>query len=39
MTIHQPNSDIFELFDRLILMAEGKIVFQGSAKESTLYFE
>ena len=27
MTIHQPNSDIFGLFDKLILMSEGTIVY------------
>lgn len=39
MTIHQPNSDIFELFDRVLLMAEGKLVFQGSTSQSRLYFQ
>ena len=31
MTIHQPNSDIFEQFDRLLLMVEGRIIYQGKA--------
>ncbi len=26
-TIHQPNTDIFELFDRLLLLVEGKIIY------------
>ena len=29
MTIHQPNPEIFNKFDRLILMSEGRIVYQG----------
>lgn len=37
-TIHQPGSDIFSLFDRLILMADGHIVYQGDAQDTTSYF-
>lgn len=37
-TIHQPNSDIFEMFDRLVLLAKGKIVFFNEAKYSVDYF-
>jgi hypothetical protein len=29
MTIHQPNSDIYDLFDDLALMIDGKFVYQG----------
>jgi ABC-type multidrug transport system ATPase subunit len=29
MTIHQPNTEIFERFDRLLLLVEGKIIYQG----------
>ena len=38
MTIHQPSSEIFSLFDDLILMVEGRIVYQGLASESVEYF-
>ena len=38
-TIHQPNSDIFELFDRLVLLARGKIIYFNKASESDEYFE
>jgi ABC-type multidrug transport system ATPase subunit len=38
LTIHQPNSEIYALFDNLMLMIEGKIIYQGSANESFDYF-
>lgn len=37
-TIHQPNSDIFEMFDRLTLLAKGKIIYFNEAKYSVEYF-
>jgi len=33
-TIHQPNSDIFEMFDRLLLLAKGKIIYFNEASKS-----
>eukprot|EP00347_Sterkiella_histriomuscorum_P009468 403341097 len=38
-TIHQPGSDAFEMFDRIILMCDGHIVYQGEAKKSARYFD
>lgn len=38
-TIHQPSSEAFALFDRLILMCDGYIVYQGLAKYSAQYFK
>jgi len=38
MTIHQPNSDIYRKFDRLFLMVEGRLVYQGSATQAINYF-
>ena len=38
-TIHQPNSDIFDMFDKLMLMAQGKIIYFNSAQKSERYFE
>lgn len=37
-TIHQPNSDIFEMFDRLLLLARGKIIYLNRADLSVEYF-
>lgn len=37
-TIHQPNSDIFNAFDRLLLLAKGKIIFFNEASKSVDYF-
>lgn len=38
-TIHSPSSEAFYYFDKLILMADGHIVYQGDAKESIAYFK
>lgn len=37
-TIHQPNSDIYELFDRLMLLAQGRIIYFNEAKLAVDYF-
>lgn len=37
-TIHQPSSQAFSAFDRLILMADGHIVYQGDARDSMDHF-
>lgn len=33
-TLHQPSSEAYSYFDRLILMSDGNIVYQGPAVES-----
>jgi ABC-type multidrug transport system ATPase subunit len=33
-TIHQPSSEAFFYFDRLIIMADGNVVYQGDAAKS-----
>lgn len=38
-TIHQPNSDIFEMFDRLMLLAQGKIIYFNEAKHAVGHFD
>lgn len=38
-TIHQPRSDIFSLFDKLLLLSGGKVAYFGDAQESVNYFD
>ncbi|EAS06409.2 ABC transporter family protein (macronuclear) [Tetrahymena thermophila SB210] len=37
-TIHQPSSDIWNLFDRVCLLADGKFVYQGKRENIIEYF-
>lgn len=37
-TIHQPSSEVFEKFDRLLLMAEGRLAYTGDLKECSGFF-
>jgi ABC-type multidrug transport system ATPase subunit len=37
-TIHQPRSDIFKLFDKLLLLSAGQIAYFGDAKDANGYF-
>lgn len=37
-TIHQPNTDIFEMFDLLVLLAAGKIIYFNKSDKSVDYF-
>ncbi|XP_018565617.1 protein scarlet [Anoplophora glabripennis] len=39
VTLHQPSSQIFDLFNNIILLANGKLVFQGSKREAQSFFE
>lgn len=36
--IHQPRSSIYDMFDKLYLLSEGKTIYQGKASEATSYF-
>jgi len=38
-TIHQPSSQVFGLFDELIIMAQGKVAFSAPAAEAAAHFE
>jgi ATP-binding cassette, subfamily G (WHITE), eye pigment precursor transporter len=38
LTIHQPNNEIFDLFNRLVLMVEGRIIYQGRPELALNYF-
>ena len=37
-TIHQPSSEIFETFDRLCLLAEGRMAYFGPVSEAIEFF-
>jgi ABC-type multidrug transport system ATPase subunit len=37
-TIHQPSSEIFAKFNKLCLLAEGRVAYLGDASEAPKYF-
>lgn len=38
LTIHQPSSEIFSMFDKLLLMANGRVAFLGTPSEANDFF-
>jgi len=38
-SIHQPRSSIFKLFDQLMLLCDGHVIYFGKASESLAYFD
>ena len=38
MTIHQPRSDIFRLFDNVCMLSTGELVYCGPAQQLVPYF-
>ncbi|CAG0879458.1 unnamed protein product [Darwinula stevensoni] len=36
--IHQPSSEVFAMFDRILLLAEGRTAFTGMSKEAVSFF-
>lgn len=39
ITIHQPSSELFGMFDKILLIAEGRSAFLGSPSQATQFFE
>ncbi|KAJ2755084.1 hypothetical protein H4R27_003533 [Coemansia aciculifera] len=39
MTVHQPNANMLNCFDRILLLSQGHLVFFGSSNEAIEYFE
>ena len=37
-TVHQPSSVVFALFDRILLMADGRTAFLGPSKSALEFF-
>ena len=38
-TIHQPSSEIFEMFDKICLISEGRLVFIGDRSSACNFFD
>jgi len=38
LSLHQPRSDIFQLFDLVLLMTSGLTVYSGTARDMVQYF-
>jgi ABC-type multidrug transport system ATPase subunit len=37
-TIHQPSSEVYSMFDKILLMAEGRVAFLGSPEQANDFF-
>ncbi len=37
-TIHQPSSEVYAMFDRVLLMAEGRVAFLGEVDAAYEFF-
>ncbi len=38
-TIHQPSSEVYDVIDRILLLAKGKMAFQGKKKHALEFFK
>jgi len=39
ITIHQPRSEIWDLFDNVMILAQGSCIYTGATKDCTKYFD
>lgn len=39
ITIHQPSSELFSMFDKILLIAEGRSAFLGTPNQATEFFD
>jgi ATP-binding cassette, subfamily G (WHITE), eye pigment precursor transporter len=37
-TIHQPSSEVFAMFDKVLLMADGRVAYLGTTYEACAFF-
>jgi len=37
--IHQPSSDLYHIFDKVLLLVNGRTAFLGSVEETQAHFE
>jgi ABC-type multidrug transport system ATPase subunit len=37
-TVHQPSSDVFKLFDSVLLLSRGRVIYSGPVTNATAYF-
>ncbi|GFS00567.1 ATP-binding cassette sub-family G member [Elysia marginata] len=38
-TIHQPSSELFDMFSQVLLLSEGRVAFMGSRQDALTFFE
>ena len=38
-TLHQPSSELFSMFDKILLIAEGRVAFLGNSEEAYEFFK
>lgn len=39
VTLHQPSSELFAMFDKILLMAEGRVAFMGTAEQGCSFLK
>jgi ABC-type multidrug transport system ATPase subunit len=39
VTIHQPSSELYSMFDKVLLIAEGRTAFLGTPAQATDFFD